>query len=256
MTHEIPAAERIRKARTALLLDHPFFGSLLFRLKGEECRSIPTMATNGVFLRYNPAFVDTLNAATLAGVLAHEVMHPALQHHTRRSKRDPVRWNEACDYAINPLLLDAGLSLPDDVLVDPRFRGMSAEQIYNQREVEAQPESSSESESAQGKNDNRHTASAAEMIVAFARENQLATIVGEKTAGRLLSATSVKVGNGFRLAMPTGAYYTWNGLVLEGTPMEPDELIEFNWHERRTGIDGQLEYANESIRIERAERAS
>jgi C-terminal processing protease CtpA/Prc len=43
----------------------------------------------------------------------------------------------------------------------------------------------------------RHTASAAEMIVAFARENKLATIVGEKTAGRLLSATSVKVGNGF-----------------------------------------------------------
>ena len=68
ITHETPAAERIRKARTALLLDHPFFGSLLFRLKGEECRSIPTMATNGVVLRYNPVFVDTLNAATLAGV--------------------------------------------------------------------------------------------------------------------------------------------------------------------------------------------
>jgi predicted metal-dependent peptidase len=131
MKHETPAAERIRKARTALLLDHPFFGSLLFRLKSEEDRAIPTMATNGVVLRYNPVFVDTLNAATLAGVLAHEVMHPALQHHTRRAKRDPRRWNEACDYAINPLLLDAGLSLPDDVLVDPRFRGMSAEQMRN-----------------------------------------------------------------------------------------------------------------------------
>ena len=106
------------------------------------------MATNGVVLRYNPAFVDTLNAATLAGVLAHEVMHPALKHHTRRAKRDPRRWNEACDYAINPLLLDAGLSLPDDVLVDPRFRGMSAEQIYNLREAEAQPQSD-ESESEQ-----------------------------------------------------------------------------------------------------------
>jgi C-terminal processing protease CtpA/Prc len=102
---------------------------------------------------------------------------------------------------------------------------------------------------------NRHTASAAEMIVAFARENQLATIVGEKTAGRLLSATSVKVGNGFRLAMPTGAYYTWNGLVLEGTPMEPDELIEFNWHKRRAGTDSQLDHAIESIRDHRAERA-
>jgi predicted metal-dependent peptidase len=149
VTHETPATERIRKARTALLLDHPFFGSLLFRLKSEECRSIPTMATNGVVLRYNPAFVDTLNAATLAGVLAHEVMHPALQHHTRRAKRDPRRWNEACDYAINPVLLDAGLSLPDDVLVDPRFRGMSAEQIYNLHEAEAQPQSDGQSESEQ-----------------------------------------------------------------------------------------------------------
>jgi C-terminal processing protease CtpA/Prc len=103
---------------------------------------------------------------------------------------------------------------------------------------------------------NRHTASAAEMIVAFARENQLATIVGEKTAGRLLSATSVKVGNGYRLAMPTGAYYTWSGLVLEGTPMEPDELIEFNWRERREQVDGQLEHVVKSIRGHHAVRVS
>jgi predicted metal-dependent peptidase len=149
MTRETSAAERIRKARTALLLDHPFFGSLLFRLKSEECRSIPTMATNGVVLRYNPAFVDTLNTSTLAGVLAHEVMHPALQHHTRRAKRDPRRWNEACDYAINPLLFDAGLNLPDDVLVDSRFRGMSAEQIYNLRKAEAQPNSDDQGKSEQ-----------------------------------------------------------------------------------------------------------
>ncbi len=37
----------------------------------------------------------------------------------------------ACDYAINPMLLDAGLTLPKDVLIDHRFRGMSAERIYN-----------------------------------------------------------------------------------------------------------------------------
>ena len=95
---------------------------------------------------------------------------------------------------------------------------------------------------------NRHTASAAEMIVAFARENNLATIIGEKTAGRLLSATSVKVGNGFRLALPTGAYYTWKGAVLEGTPIEPDELVAFDWRDRRSGRDRQLEYAIDHIR--------
>jgi len=145
MRYETTAAIRIQKARTTLLLDHPFFGSLLFRLKGRELRSIPTMATDGVSLYFNPEFVDTLNSATLAGVLAHEVMHPALQHHLRRSNRDPRRWNEACDYAINPLLLDAGLSLPTGVLVDPRFRGMSAEQIYNLREAEAQPQAGGQS---------------------------------------------------------------------------------------------------------------
>jgi C-terminal processing protease CtpA/Prc len=94
---------------------------------------------------------------------------------------------------------------------------------------------------------NRHTASAAEMIVAFARENNLARIIGEKTAGRLLSATSVKVGQGFRLALPVGAYYTWNGTVLEGSPIEPDDAIGFDWQRRRTGVDDQLEYAIDNI---------
>jgi C-terminal processing protease CtpA/Prc len=90
----------------------------------------------------------------------------------------------------------------------------------------------------------RHTASAAEMIVAFARENNLSTIIGERTAGRLLSSTSVKVGKGFRLALPTGAYYTWKGAVLEGTPIEPDHVVEFDWRERRSqGSDRQLDYA-------------
>ena len=88
----------------------------------------------------------------------------------------------------------------------------------------------------------RHTASAAEMIVAFARENNLATIIGEKTAGRLLSATSVKVGKGFRLALPTGVYRTWNGSVYEGNPIEPDFPSDFDWQARRvTRMDRQLE---------------
>ena len=102
----------------------------------------------------------------------------------------------------------------------------------------------------------RHTASAAEMIVAFARENKLATIVGEKTAGRLLSATSVKVGKGFRLALPTGAYYTWKGSVLEGTSIQPDHAIEFDWKDRRLGQDRQLAFAIEFLRNVPAVRAS
>ncbi|HKR27623.1 MAG TPA: VWA-like domain-containing protein [Acidobacteriaceae bacterium] len=151
MNHRLPSEVRIQKARTTLLLDHPFFGTLLFRLGARVCSSIPTMATDGVSLFYNPEFVDTLNAAELAGVLAHEVMHPALQHHTRRGDRDHRRWNMACDYAINPILLDAGLTLPKDVLVKGRFRGMSAERIYNLiEEDEKQEGSTGKSESQSG----------------------------------------------------------------------------------------------------------
>jgi C-terminal processing protease CtpA/Prc len=102
---------------------------------------------------------------------------------------------------------------------------------------------------------NLHTASAAEMIVAFARENNLGRVVGEKTAGKLLSATSVKVGGGFRLALPTGAYYTWKGSVLEGTPIDPDELVEFDWQAARANKDRQLEYVVESVNHQQTERA-
>src|SRR4051812_33690981 len=141
---QIPSGVRIQKARTTLLLDHPFFGTLLFRLGAKSSRMVETMATDGISLFYNPEFVETLNATELAGVLAHEVMHPALQHHTRRGDRNQARWNMACDYAINPMLLDAGLTLPKDVLIDDRFRGMSAERIYNRIEEEKNQEGSSE----------------------------------------------------------------------------------------------------------------
>jgi len=153
MNHSVPTDLRIQKARTTLLLDHPFFGTLLFRLGGRPSSSIATMATDGVSLFYNPEFVETLNAAELAGVLAHEVMHPALQHHTRRGDRDQARWNMACDYAINPILLDAGLTLPKGVLLDDQFRGMSAERIYNLIEEDEKQEdsgSSGQSESQAG----------------------------------------------------------------------------------------------------------
>lgn len=121
---------RLTKARTSLLLEHPFFGALLFRLQLTPSYRVPVMATDGVSLYWNPTKVNELGAAELVGTLAHEVLHPALQHHIRRGDRDRKLWNMACDYAINPLLVDAGLTLPPGVLNENRFRNMSAEQIY------------------------------------------------------------------------------------------------------------------------------
>ena len=87
VTNETPNSLRIQKARTALLLDHPFFGSLPYRLKDRESLAVKTMATDGVSLLWNPQFVETLTAATLSGTLGHEVRHPAYHYHLRRVLR-------------------------------------------------------------------------------------------------------------------------------------------------------------------------
>jgi predicted metal-dependent peptidase len=158
ITQPLTSVVRIQKARTTLLLDHPFFGTLLFRLGAQPRSSIATMATDGVSLYFNPQFVETLSAAEIAGTLAHEVMHPALLHHTRRRGRSPRRWNMACDYAINPMLIDAGLTLPKDVLLDNRFRGMSAERIYNLLEEEEQNQSSSTDAESESQDDSANSA--------------------------------------------------------------------------------------------------
>jgi C-terminal processing protease CtpA/Prc len=64
---------------------------------------------------------------------------------------------------------------------------------------------------------NEHSASASEMVAAFASENRLATLVGNKTPGRLTGANSFKVGYGYRVALPVVQYRTWKETVLEGS---------------------------------------
>jgi predicted metal-dependent peptidase len=120
---------KLTRARTQLLLNQPFFGTLCLRLK-LVAGAVPTMATDGQRIAYDPAFADSLPPAELEAVLAHEVLHCALGHHCRRGQRDPRLWNEAADLAINPLLVANGFSLPAGALIDHAFDNLSAEEIY------------------------------------------------------------------------------------------------------------------------------
>jgi predicted metal-dependent peptidase len=124
-------AERaMQKARAALLLDAPFFGSLALRMPLKADTDLDTMATNGKEIRYNPAWVSKLGARHLKTVVAHEVMHVALSHHLRRGERDADDWNIATDYAINLVLSRSGFDMPDCALMDPQYADMNAEEIY------------------------------------------------------------------------------------------------------------------------------
>jgi predicted metal-dependent peptidase len=130
--------EKLSRARGALILQAPFYGVLALSLKVTISDEFPTMATNGRDLFANPAFIDATGENELIGVVAHEVMHNALLHHTRREKRDAKLWNVAADYAINGELLKAGFKLPDGALVNSRFDGLGAEAIYRMLESEQQ----------------------------------------------------------------------------------------------------------------------
>lgn len=122
--------QRITKARTRLLINSPFFGTLALRLKITKDSSVPTFANDGTTLLYNEEFLNTLTDTQLQAVLAHEVMHCAMGHMFRAGNRNFTRWNIAGDYAINLLLRDEKFDLPPGLLIDEKYRNMSAEQIY------------------------------------------------------------------------------------------------------------------------------
>ncbi|THB64085.1 MAG: hypothetical protein D6E12_15625 [Desulfovibrio sp.] len=124
------ARDKMTKARSELVLDHPFFASLALRLEFREDPNCRSAWSNGKVLAYNPSYINAMPLEKVKGVQCHEVMHLACLHHTRRSGRDKTLWNKACDYAINPLLVEAGVSLPTGFLDDPVYTGKSADAIY------------------------------------------------------------------------------------------------------------------------------
>ena len=78
----------------------------------------------------NPAFY--LDSDELRFVMAHEFLHAALRHDSRKEWRDAYLWNVACDYVINQWLTEMGVGeRPDGLLYDEQFKGMNAEAIYD-----------------------------------------------------------------------------------------------------------------------------
>ena len=95
---------------------------------------------------------------------------------------------------------------------------------------------------------NEHSVSASEVIAAFGQEYKLAQIVGAPTVGRLLSGDPHRVGYGYVLVVPTGAYLTWNGQFIEGNGIKPDHHVAWSLESAREGRDNQIERAVEIVR--------
>jgi carboxyl-terminal processing protease len=90
----------------------------------------------------------------------------------------------------------------------------------------------------------QNSASAAEMFAAFASENQLATLVGTATPGRLAQSSIRKLPFDYRLMLPTGGYVTWRGTALEpGKGVKPDIEVSLDPDSLLTPEDSQLSQA-------------
>lgn len=123
------AEERLSDARTKLLLQAPWFGTLALRLRLQAGRTT-TMATDGTTLFYSPEWVAAQPASVLRTVIAHEVMHCALGHPFRQRTRSHVEWNKACDHAVNLLLKAEDFDLWDGALADEQYAGLYAEDVF------------------------------------------------------------------------------------------------------------------------------
>ena len=123
---------KLTAARTQLILDKPFLGALVLRLPMIQadpkwCR---TTATDARSFYYNAQYIESLGMSQTQFMLAHEALHCALAHFARRQNRNKHRWDLACDFAINPILLADGLSPPPDTLHLSQYEDMTAEEIY------------------------------------------------------------------------------------------------------------------------------
>jgi len=127
------ANKKMSDLKAILLLKQPFYGVLLSMTDFIPEATIPTMATDGVRIFFNPKYVLELSDDERKGVLMHEISHCIYLHCTpkRRLNRDPKRWNVATDFVVNLELKDMKYTLPANVLLDEKYRNMNAEQTYD-----------------------------------------------------------------------------------------------------------------------------
>lgn len=118
------------KARTALILDEPFFGNLVMNLQFVEDLTIQTLCVSRSRVRYNPKFIRELSPGQIKTALAHEVGHCVYDSFGRRGEKDPRGWNIATDYTINEMLDKAGFEHIDGWLLNQAYYGMTADHIY------------------------------------------------------------------------------------------------------------------------------
>jgi predicted metal-dependent peptidase len=143
---KLTAEQRIEKCHVKLMRHKQFclFSGLFMVGTVTVDETTPTARTNGVNVSYGRAFVESLNDKQLAFLILHENMHKAYRHlqvWDKLWKKNAQLANAACDYVINLQIRDYDPSgndveMPTDAngealgLIDEKYRGMDAHQVF------------------------------------------------------------------------------------------------------------------------------
>jgi predicted metal-dependent peptidase len=143
----------LTKARATVILDHPFFASLLLRHPIVEDPTISTCCINGKTgqIRYNPTFVGGLTVNQTVHLLCHELLHYVGLDSMRVGSRNHEKWNVIADEWINDTLvnLKIGDVIPGGVYL-PGASATSREDNYAKRPDPPPPPKQPKSGQGQG----------------------------------------------------------------------------------------------------------
>jgi predicted metal-dependent peptidase len=142
---------KLQKAKISLMRDPKFalLSGVLMVGRTSVDDNVPTACTNGRDEKYGRKFIKELREQELNFVVAHEASHKMYRHLTTWKKlhdENSALANQACDYVINLMLKDMDpeertIAMPKYKtglfqgkpmgLIDERFRGMNAKQIFD-----------------------------------------------------------------------------------------------------------------------------
>jgi len=147
MMTKLSAEQRVQRAHVALMKhpDYCLYSGVFMIGKVEIKDDVPTACTNGRDVMYGRAFMDKLSEPNVKGVILHENLHKAFRHTTMWKhlyEEHAVLANMACDYVINQMIVDADkgrgdVTLPKEGLLDPKYRGLDSQQVFNDLKQQA-----------------------------------------------------------------------------------------------------------------------
>ncbi len=133
------AARVVSGAMMMIRATSPFFSVLLLFADFRATRNIPTAATDGKMIMYNPDFLLGLPREQVHAVLLHEVLHAAFLHSVRRGTREPERWNIAADVVVNGIVAQQPRCvLTPGAIRAPKLEHLRVEEIYELLDNESQ----------------------------------------------------------------------------------------------------------------------